>query len=106
MTEHEYYKLEYTGPPIKFALLDTEDITDIINKIYGENYNWNGKLYTASVLSESIIQNIFGKSLYIEFDDYNPNFPNSKTFIKILLEKENTIINPPMHIPFSRPKKQ
>jgi len=67
----EYYE-NYIGPPIKLSYIEIngekQDITDIMQKIYGENFNRNGRVCRAKTLE---IPNIIGSTLYIEFD--NPN---------------------------------
>ena len=103
MTDIEYYQ-SYIGPPIRFAYLQSknsqkEDIKDIANKLYGEKKNWNGKLYSASSLK---IPNIDEKIFYIEFDNYNPNFPNHVDFTQVVIKNKDTFINPPMFMPFSK----
>ena len=52
MEEETDCNKQYIGPPIKLAYIQfneqKEDITDIIQKLYSENFNWNGELYTAN----------------------------------------------------------
>ena len=50
MLDSEYYQ-NYTGPNLTLAQIwkhgcDKEDITEHIKNFYGDNNNWNGKLYT------------------------------------------------------------
>ena len=45
MLQSDHYK-SYRGPPIVKAILGTEDITDEMKELYGENYNWQGCLWT------------------------------------------------------------
>lgn len=99
----DYYK-SYMGPPIKFAYIQSmddhkEDVTEIIQKLYGENLDWNGNLYTVAAIN---IPNSIGNKLYIEFDDYNPNFPNSITFSSLEIKKETDPMNPPLYMPMSK----
>ena len=94
---------EYEGPPIKLAYIELnnqkEDSTNIIQNLYGENFNWNNKLYEAKSLQ---IPNIIGKYLYIEFDNPNPNFPNHIDHMKCKIDSEQMIINRPLFMPFNK----
>jgi hypothetical protein len=119
-TPEEYYKA-YEGPPLRFAyvvneqalppilaglphMIDTidetmkENVTNMVNTIYGENHNWNGQVCTAGSLKNS---NYIGKALYLEYEKTSVNFPGHKTYTAVLLENENTVINPPLFTPFS-----
>lgn len=76
-----------------------EDITDIVNKLYGEKKNWNGKLYTVGSLQ---IPNVNGKTFYIEFNNDNPHFPNHVDFTQVVMKDEDTFINSPMFMPCNK----
>lgn len=106
----EYYKT-YIGPPIKIAYIGISewshnirlgftneiDVTCEIIDLYGKDCNWNMNLYTADILQKP---EYIGKTLYIEFDKYNPHFPNHIEYTFILLERNNTVINSPLSMPF------
>ena len=98
----EYYE-NYIGPPIKLSYIEIngekQDITDVMQKIYGENFNWNGRVCRAKTLE---IPNVIGSTLYIEFDNPNPNFPNRKEFMQCEINNEEMIINHALFTPFNK----
>ena len=106
MEEETDCNKQYIGPPIKLAYIQfneqKEDITDIIQKLYSENFNWNGELYTAKSLQ---IPNIIGKDLYIEFDNPNTFFPNNIDYMKCTINSEELVINQPLFMPLYKPMK-
>jgi hypothetical protein len=119
-TPEEYYN-SYEGPSVRFAyiineqalppilaglphMIDTidetmkEDVSNMVNTIYGEKHNWNGQVCTASSFKNP---NYIGKALYVEYEKTSINFPGHKTYTAVLLENENTVINPPLFTPIS-----
>ena len=40
-----YYYQSYRGPPLVKSTLGTEDITEAMTELYGENCNWQGFLW-------------------------------------------------------------
>ena len=101
--EYDNYYTQYIGPPIKLSYIEfnnqKEDITSIIQTLYGENLNWNKKFYKAESLQ---IPNIIGKTLYIEFDNPNPHFPNHIDYMKCKIDSDEMIINRPLFLPCSK----
>tara|TARA_B100000902_G_C26574748_1_gene558271 strand:- start:215 stop:502 length:288 start_codon:yes stop_codon:yes gene_type:complete len=63
MTEIEYYK-NYNGPNLTKAIVDNNDITSTIQKYYGSNNNWNGKLWK---YKDIFGPNMIGSKYYCEF---------------------------------------
>ena len=95
MTCH-YYSIEYiSGPQIKTAIIDNEDITVTVKKLYGETCNWCGKLFTAKALGN---EDYIGKTLYIE---YIRTDMKHRTCSSVDLTTVNTVINHPLWTPFS-----
>ena len=58
----------YQGPKLIKAVLDNEDITESIKKIYGPNHNWQGYLWT---YQELFGKESYGKSFRCDFESDN-----------------------------------
>ena len=93
-----YYKT-YTGPKLTTANIDGEDVTQLIRELYGERCNWCEKLYSVRSLNHS---ECTGKLLHMEFERRNPNVPE---FTTMILETLDTVINPPLFMPYEITKK-
>ena len=82
MIYSEYYQY-YKGPSlIKATLNETENITELIQKFYGENNDWNGKLWT--------YQDIFkdkGERVH---------------WFQGIINKEKEYLNIPLHTPMNQ----
>lgn len=98
MTDNCYYKI-YKGPKLHFASLDGKDVTDLVNKIYGEECNWFTKLHMAGSIFGI---NDINKKLYMEWDNPNPKFPGFIDYTALIIDSLNTILNPPLAMPFSK----
>jgi hypothetical protein len=99
MIDCEYY-LNYKGPNLKKAQLwkkneERKDITEELKKFYGENNNWNGKLYQYSeVFPDKDSSYLF----YVEFVDKN----NRKHWFHGMVGESNQIFNPPLSSPTNK----
>ena len=65
MIDSEYYG-EIHGPELTKAILHNVSIIDNVREKYGQNNNWQGKLYT---YKDIFGENSKGKKIYFEFQD-------------------------------------
>lgn len=92
MIESEYYK-NYNGPRlIKATMNDIVDITDIISEKYGENCNWQGKIWTYSDIFGSTSE---GTIYYCEFKSDD----GRKHWFHGFVDDVNQYFNPPLSTP-------
>ena len=86
MIYSEYYQY-YKGPSlIKATLNGTENITELIQKFYGENNDWNGKLWTYQDIFKD---NCRGNKFYCEFKDKGER--EYIGFKELLIKKKNIL---------------
>ena len=96
-----YYQ-NYKGPNLVKAQLwkkgnEKENITDYINSFYGEENNWNGKLYK---YSEIFPNKDSSYHFYVEFIDDT----NRKHWFHGMVGELNQIFNPPLASPMNQLK--
>ena len=95
MIDSEYYQ-NYYGPNLTKATMNTSvDITDIIKEKYGENNNWQGKLWT--------YRDIFGSTcedttFYCEFHSED----GRKHWFHGFIEDPKQFFNPPLSTPMNQ----
>lgn len=95
----EYYQ-NYKGPNLILAQLwkknsNKENITEYIRNFYGENNNWNGKLYKYS----EIFPNKDSSYLfYVEFVDKT----GRKHWFNGMVGEPEQTFNPPLASPFNQ----
>jgi len=95
MIYSEYYQY-YKGPSlIKATLNETENITELIQKFYGENNDWNGKLWTYQDIFKDNCQ---GNKFYCEFKDKGERVH----WFQGIINKEKEYLNIPLHTPMSQ----
>ena len=95
MIDCEHYQ-NYKGPNLTKAILNGENIINIIQEKYGEENNWNGFLYKYSDVFGNDNNNI-GKKFYCEFQDETGRFHWFHGFIDDL----NQYFNPPLATPMN-----
>ena len=83
MSESEYYK----GPRLIKATLDGIDVTDIVQKYYGENNNWGGKLWKY----KDIFGSKYSGKIYCEFIS-----DGRKQWFYGWIDNVNNYFNPPI----------
>ena len=90
----DYYQ-NYKGPNLTEATLNDIDITSIIQEKYGENNNWNGKLWKYKEIfgNESI-----GKKIYCEFHSED----GRKHWFHTWINYNNQFFNPPLATPMNQ----
>ena len=83
----------YKGPNLTKAILNDIDITKIIQEKYGENNDWQGKLWK---YNEIFGNSSLGKKIYCEFhsDDGRKYWFNS------WIDDNNNFFNPPMNLSY------
>jgi hypothetical protein len=92
MSYSEYYK-NYRGPTLTKVTLDKIiDITDIIKEVYGEENNWQGKLWK---FKEIFGNECEGKQFYCEFHSED----GRKHWFNGFIEDKNQHFNPPLATP-------
>ncbi len=81
--------LKYTGPTLTKAILDEEDITQLIQTKYGSENNWSGYLWT---YKELFGENSKGKHFLCDFvsDD------GRKHWFYGYIHDTNQYFNPPL----------
>ena len=95
MSHSEYYE-NYRGPNLTKAIMNINvDITDIIREIYGEDNNWQCKLWKYS--------DIFGETseemnVYCEFHSED----GRKHWFSGNVENVNQYLNPPLATPMNQ----
>ena len=94
MSDLEYYK-KYHGPTLTKATLNDTDITDIIKEAYGEDNNWQGKLWKYKDIFGSECE---GKSIYCEFHSED----GRKHWFHGFIEDKNHYFNPPLATPMTQ----
>lgn len=67
MLYSEYYQ-SYKGPPMIKSMLGSDDITDHMTELYGEDCNWGGYLRT---YKEAFGEDCHGKNFRFDFKDSN-----------------------------------
>ena len=88
-----YYQ-NYIGPVLIKATLNKEDITLVIQKIYGHNNNWQGKLWKY----KDILNNSIGKNLYCEFQSTNKRIH----WFNTIINNENHYLNSAFATPMNQ----
>jgi len=96
MIDCEHYQ-NYKGPNLTKAILNGENIINIIQEKYGEENNWNGFLYKYSDVFGNDNNNI-GKKYYCEFQDETGRIHWFHGFIDDL----NQYFNPPLATPMNK----
>lgn len=96
----EYYK-NYKGPNLKLVQIwkknkkEKENITEYIQKFYGEKNNWNGKLYKYSeIFPNKDLSYLF----YVEFSDDT----GRKHWFHGMVGESEQIFNPPLACPINQ----
>lgn len=90
----EHYQ-NYRGPPLVKAVLDDVDITEQMKVLYGENYNWQGYLWT---YKEAFGNNCINKHFRFDFKDLN----NREHWFCGFISDINQYFNPPLAKPFNQ----
>ena len=90
----EYYD-SYTGPKLVRVVLDTEDITEQMNVVYGPQCNWQGCLWT---YKEAFGENSLNKHFRFDFKGEDGREHWFHGFITDL----NHYFNPPLATPMSQ----
>ena len=90
----EYYQ-NYKGPNLTKATLNGIDITSIVQEKYGENNNWQGKLWK--------YKEVFGngslrKKIYCEFHSED----GRKHWFYGWIENNDQFFNPPLATPMNQ----
>ncbi len=94
MLQSDHYK-SYRGPPLVKAILGTEDITDKMKELYGENNNWKGCLWT---FREAFGKNSINKNFRFDFKGEDERDHWFHGFITDL----NQYFNPPLATPLNQ----
>ena len=89
-----YYQ-NYTGPPLTKAVLNEENITDKIEKLYGEKCNWNGYLWT---FKEMFGDESYGKNFRFEFKSED----GKDHYFHGYIHDINNYLNHPIHTPVNQ----
>ena len=90
----DYYQ-HYQGPKLIKAVLDNEDITESIKKIYGPNHNWSGYLWT---YQELFGKESYGKSFRCDFESDN----HQKHWFHGFINDTQQYSNPPIYTPMNQ----
>ena len=98
LIKQDYY-INYKGPNLTVANIwkkgqEKEDITDHIKTFYGENNNWNQKLYTYGEILPNK-NNLY--HFYVEFQSDN----GRKHWFHGIVGGKNQFFNPPLASPFN-----
>jgi len=99
MINSDYYK-NYKGPELKLVHIwkkkeEKEDITNDIKIFYGENNNWNGKLYT---FNDIFPGKNYEYKFYVEFIDET----GKKHWFHGMVGEPNQYFNPPLATPMNQ----
>jgi len=94
MLQCECYE-SYKGPPLVKAILGNEDITEKMIELYGENYNWQGCLWT---FREAFGENSTNKNFRFDFKGEDGRDHWFHGFITDL----NQYFNPPLATPVNQ----
>ena len=94
MTDISYYK-DYNGPNLTKATLDKDDITEAIKNIYGEDNNWNGKLWSYEEVFGNDCEN---KSIYCDFHSKE----GRKHWFHGFIQDKKQFFNPPLATPMDQ----
>lgn len=96
MIHSDYYSNNYKGPNLTKATMNQIiDITDIIKEKYGENNNWQGKLWTYSDIFGPTSEGI---TFYCEFHSND----GRKHWFHGYIEDVNQYFNPPLSTPINQ----
>lgn len=88
--ENEFYKT-YNGPNLLLVMLGNVDFTNKFKELYGNENNWNKKIYKVSdVFNEDDLP--LDKDLVFIFE--------YKSYVHASIKNVDTIINPPLMMPF------
>lgn len=96
MTDCIYYQ-NYEGPSLIKATLNKKDITEKIQKYYGEKNNWNGKLWKYSDIFDS---NDYLSPFYCEFKGKDERVH----WFHGVVGKQEQYFNPSLHTPMNQIK--
>ena len=94
MIESEHYK-NYHGPKLVKCILGSENITDKMIELYGENNNWHGCLWT---YKEAFGKNSYGKNFRFDFKSEDGREHWFNGFIHDI----NQYFNPPLFTPMNQ----
>jgi hypothetical protein len=92
---HSETYLNYRGPPLIKAVIGDKNITEQLKVLYGENYNWNGCLWT---YKEAFGKNSINKNFRLDFKGGDGRDHWFHGFITDL----NQYFNPPMATPINQ----
>ena len=96
--QYSNYYAKYKGPNLLSIMIDNVENLDIlkkIKKIYGNNNNWNKKIYTfRSVLDKSFLN----KEIIFIYENTKSGIPN---WSKYVFQNDYEIINPQLFTPMS-----
>lgn len=98
--DSEYYKT-YLGPNLTSVEVDGVEDVDLFNKMketYGENNNWNGKLYRSGYV---LPLDYLGKTITYNFISEN----GRKHWTKHGYKNQYEIMNPPLFSPLDQKSK-
>ncbi len=90
----EYY-LKYKGPNLTKATLNDVDITSIVQKFYGKNNNWQGRLWK---YKDIFGNDAIGKNIYCEFHSDD----GRKHWFYSWIENKHQFFNPPLATPMNQ----